>query len=177
MRKLKHWLLILLAIVFLFEAWLWRQLKPIVAWVVALIPLHAVKTRLAAGIERLPPALTLIVFVIPFIALLPLKFLEVWFIVKHQWLGAALVLILAKLLGLGLTAFIFEATKPKLMQMAWFRWLYEKVLGWLDWAHGLVDPIKQRIKMRMRIFAPGRAGRAFKLLWRIRRRMRVQPAE
>src|ERR1041385_8850318 len=96
-RKLKHWLLILLAIVFLFEAWLWRQLEPIVAWLVALIPLQGFKTRLAAGIERQPPAVTLIVFVIPFIVLLPLKFLEVWLIVQHQWLGAILVLILAKL--------------------------------------------------------------------------------
>ena len=30
--------------------------------------------------------------------------------------------------------------------MAWFRWLYEHVLVWLDWAHELVDPIKRRIR-------------------------------
>ena len=86
------------------------------------------------------------------------------------------MLILAKLLGLGVTAFIFDLTRPKLLQLAWFRWLYEHVLAWLAWAHGLVDPIKQRIRMRLRMFAPQRAGRADKLFWRIRRRMRARPA-
>jgi hypothetical protein len=176
MRRLTHSLLILLALVFLFEAWLWRHLEPIVAWLVACIPLAAVKTSLTTTIAKLPPAATLVVFVVPFILLLPLKFLEVWLIVKHQWLGAILVVVFAKLLGLGVTAFIFEVTKPKLMKLGWFRWLYERVLGWLDWAHALVDPIKQRIRRLLRIFAPGRAGRAFKLLWRIRRRMRAQAA-
>ncbi len=159
MRRITRPLLILLALIFLFEAWLWRHLEPIVARIVARIPLDAFKARLATWIERLPPAATLIVFVVPFILLLPLKFLEVWLIVKRQWFAAILVVILAKLIGLGVTAFIFEVTKPKLMQLAWFRWLYDKMIGWLEWAHGLVDPIRQRIRMRMRIFAPGR-GRA-----------------
>ena len=61
--------------------------------------------------------------------------------------------------------------------MAWFRWLYEHVLMWLDWAHDLVDPIKQRIKRLLRIFRPKRAGRAMRLLWRIRRRMRAARAD
>ena len=174
MRRLTRPLLILLALVFLFEAWLWRHLERIVGTVVAFIPLHAVKTWLATAIARLPPGATLLVFVIPFIVLLPLKFLAVWLIVQRQWFGAVMVLILAKLLGLGITAFIFEVTRPKLMQLGWFRWLYEWVLRWLDWAHALVDPIKQRIRKRLYIFAPHRAGRTFKLLWRIRRRMRAQ---
>ena len=35
MRRLARPFLILLAIVFLFEAWLWRHLEPIVEWIVA----------------------------------------------------------------------------------------------------------------------------------------------
>ena len=48
MRRLFRPLLILLALVFLFEAWLWSHLAPVVAWIVAHIPLRAIKTRLRA---------------------------------------------------------------------------------------------------------------------------------
>jgi hypothetical protein len=176
MRRITRPLLILLALVFLFETWLWEHLSPIVAWVVARLPWREFKAKVAAAIERLPPKATLVVFVIPFIVLLPLKFLEFWLLAHRQWMAAILVLILAKLLGLGVTAFIFDLTRPKLLQLAWFRWLYAHMLAWLAWAHGLVDPIKQRIRMRLRMFAPQRAGRALKLFWRIRRRMRARMA-
>ena len=176
MRYVSRALLMLLALIFLLEAWLWEHLSPIVAWVVARIPFHKLKEKIATTLANLPPAATLVVFVIPFIVLLPLKFLEFWLLAKREWLLAVLVLIFAKLLGLGVTAFIFDATRPKLMQLAWFRWLYERVIAWLDWAHALVDPFKQRIKMRLAMFAPQRAGRTFKLLWRIRRLIRARTA-
>jgi hypothetical protein len=176
MRRINRFLLILLALVFLLEAWLWEHLSPLVAWIVARLPLRALKEKIAAGISDLPPAATLVVFVIPFIVLLPLKFLDLYLLAHRQWLAAILVLVLAKLLGLGVTAFIFDLTKPKLLQLTWFRWLYEKVLTWLAWAHELVDPIKQRIRRLLTVFAPHRAGRAMKLFWRIRRRMRARPA-
>jgi len=50
------------------------------------------------------------------------------------------------------------------------------MLVWLAWAHGLVDPIKARIKRVFRMFSPKRAGRTMRLLSRIRRRMRAQAA-
>lgn len=176
MRRITRPLLILLALIFLLEAWLWEHLSPLVAWVVARLPWRELREKIAAAITNLPPAATLVVFVVPFILLLPLKFLEFWLLAHRQWFGAILVLILAKLLGLGVTAFIFDLTRPKLLQLAWFRWLYEHVLVWLAWAHRLVDPIKQRIRMRLAMFTPQRAGRAAKLFWRIRRRMRARPA-
>jgi hypothetical protein len=68
---------------------------------------------------------------------MPVEFLEVWLIVTQQWIAATVVLVLAKLAGVGITAFIFEATKDKLLQMAWFRWVYDFFI----WAHQKVDPI------------------------------------
>ena len=62
------------------------------------------------------------------------------------WLGALAVLALAKVVSLGVTAFIFDVTRPKLLQLAWFRALYDWVIWLLAWAHALVDPIKRRIK-------------------------------
>ena len=176
MRRLLHPLLILLALVFLVEAWLWTHLAPVVAWIVARIPLRAIKLAVAARIERLPPAATLVVFVVPILVLLPFKFLGLWLLAHGHWLDALVVLAFAKLAGVGITAFIFDLTRPKLLQLAWFRWLYERVMVWLVWAHELVDPIKRRIKITFRMFAPRRAGRTLRLLARIRRRMQASRA-
>jgi hypothetical protein len=183
MRRILKPLWILLAIVFLIEAWLWEHLSAAIKWAVSLIPLDKLKAGLARLVEKLPPWAVLIVFVVPFIVLLPLKFLEVYFIVHRQWVAAVFVLVLAKLLGLGVVAFIFDVTKPKLLQMAWFRWLYELMLVWLAKAHAIVDPIKARIKERLvafklrlaRLMGSGRSG-FLRRLARIRRRTQT-PAE
>src|SRR5437660_11163310 len=99
MRRILKPLLILLALFFLVEAWLWEHLRPLVAAAVNVIAWDKLKARLAALVDRLPPFAVLIVFVIPFIVLLPLKFLEVYFIVHRQWIATILVLVLAMLLG------------------------------------------------------------------------------
>lgn len=166
-------LLILLALVFLFEAWLWEHLAPVVGWVVARIPLRQMKARIAAWIEHLPPAATLVVFVVPVLLLLPLKFLGLWMLAHGFWLGALGVLAFAKVVSLGVTAFIFDLTRPKLLRLSWFRRLYERVVAWLAWAHELIDPIKRRLKQWLRMFSPKRASRTLKLLLRIRRRMQA----
>ena len=170
MRRLARPLLVLLAIVFLIEAWLWSHLEPVVEWLVRRIPLRAFKTWLAAAIESLPPAGALVVFAVPVVLLFPFKLVGLWLLAHKHWLAATLVLVLAKLFGLAVTAFVFEVTRPKLLQMAWFRQFYGQVLTALAWAHRLVDPIKRRIKVLLHVFGPKRAGRALRLLWRVRRR-------
>ena len=81
---LRRFLLILLALFFLFEAWLWEKLAPIVAWIVERLPFARLKQALARSIEELPPPATLVVFIVPFILLLPLKILEVWMLAQRQ---------------------------------------------------------------------------------------------
>src|SRR5262249_33208349 len=175
MRRLLHPLLVLLALVFLFEAWLWDISAPVVGWIVARIPLRVVKEKIAAGVARLSPAVTLVVFIVPVLLLLPLKFLALWMLAHDHWLGALAGLAFAKLMSVGVTAFIFDLTRPKLLQLAWFQRLYDRVMVWLAWAHALVDPVKRRLRIWFRAFAPGRAGRTLRLIARIRRR--VQAAE
>ena len=176
MRRLLRPILILLALLFLLEAWLWTHLEPIVAWFVAIIPLKRLKARIAAAIARLSPTATLIVFIVPFVVLFPLKVLEVWFLAQRNWTGAVLTLVAAKLLGLGLVAFIFDAARPKLLQMPWFRVFYDWMMWLLARAHALVDPLKSRIKLWLRMLSPERAGRTLRLFRRIRRRMRAARA-
>jgi hypothetical protein len=170
-RRITHPLLVLLAIIFLFEAWLWRRLGPIVEALVAWIPMRAVKARLAGLIRTLPPAATLVVFAVPVAVLFPLKLVGLWLLANKYWFTAGMILVLAKLVGVAVTAFVFEVTRPKLLQMAWFRWVYERVLIGLDWAHALVAPIKEQVRRLLRLFRSEQSGRALRLLWRIRRRM------
>jgi hypothetical protein len=191
MNRLTRPLWIILALLFLFEAWLWDRLQPIVARVVGLIPWGWIKPALVRLIARLSPQATLVVFVVPFILLLPLKFLEFWFLAHRQWVAAIVVLVLAKLIGLGVTAFIFEVTKDKLLQMAWFRRVYEFFLWARDWArekvapitrqlrewsHEVIRPIARRMRRWRRMLSPRHAGRFIERLMRIRRRMRLQRA-
>jgi hypothetical protein len=112
LRKLTRAFWVVLAVLFLIEAWLWDHLEPVVARIVALIPLEGLKAALVRLIHRLSPPATLVVFAVPFVLLLPLKFLEVLLIVKQQWLGTIVVLVAAKLVGLGITAFIDEGQAP-----------------------------------------------------------------
>lgn len=190
-RRLLRPLWILLALVFLFEAWLWERLAPIVAVVVRLIAWRELRAKVAAAIEHLPPYATLLVFLIPVLLLLPIKLLGLWMLAHGSWLGAVTTLVLAKIVGMGVTAFIFDVTRPKLLQLAWFRWLYQHVIVWLAWAHGLIDPVKQQLLARLApirrklasliwLLKPKRAGRFLRRVARIRRRMqqreRAHPA-
>ena len=179
MRRVLKPLLVLVALIFLIEAWLWEHLRPLVAAAVNVIAWDKLKARLAAAIERLPPYPTLLVFLIPPLILLPFKLLGLWMLAHGSWLGAMTVLVLAKLVGTGVAAFIFDLTRPKLLQLPWFRRFYEHILVWLEKAHALVDPIKLRIKRTVRryrwLLSPGRGGRFFRRLARIRRRMQAAP--
>jgi hypothetical protein len=186
MRRLLRPFWIALALLFLFEAWLWQRLEGLVSRLVALVGLPALKARLARAIERLPPAATLLVFLIPVLLLLPLKVLGVWLLARGSWLGAMATLVLAKIVSVGITAFIFEVTRPKLLQLAWFTRLYVVVLAGLAWAHRQTDPIKRQIRAfaattiapalrRLRSAASlsqgAGGGRVVRTILRIRRRM------
>jgi hypothetical protein len=192
MRRLLKPLWVLLALIFLFEAWLWEHLRPLVAWVVERIAWDRLKARAAAWLEHLPPYATLLVFLVPVVLLFPLKLVGLWMLAHGSWLGAMAVLGLSKVVSMGVTAFIFDVTRPKLLQLAWFRWLYEHVLVWLAKAHALIDPIKLRLRAAAaralepvrravrRLFwlaKPGRSGRFLRRIARLRRRAWVQPAE
>ena len=178
MRRIVRVLWVILALLFLLEAWLWARLAPIVAFLVSLLPMQTIKARTAAAIEALPPAATLVVFLVPIAVLLPVKIAAVWLLHGGHWLAGIGMLIFAKLAGLGVTAFVFELTRPKLMQLAWFARLYALVMRGLDWAHAMVDPYKRRIRQYTRMLRPRNAGRFYRHFMRVRRRMQhPAPAE
>ena len=170
-RRLLQPIWILLAVIFLIEAWLWDHLEPIVAGVVAKIPLRTFKHWLAERVDTLSPAMTLIVFIVPVIPLFPLKLVGFWLLAHEYWLSAVFTILFAKFLGVGVAAFVFDVTRPKLLEMGWFGKLYEFVLTLRAKAHELVDPIKQRIREVLQGDGDGWSSRMFRLVQRFRKRV------
>ncbi|TYO66415.1 hypothetical protein FXV83_11270 [Bradyrhizobium hipponense] len=169
LRRLLQPVWILLAIVFLIEAWLWDHLEPIVARVVAAIPLARFKQWLTERVDTLSPAMTLIVFAVPIIPLFPLKLVGLWLLTHEYWTSAVFTIVFAKMLGVGVTAFVFDVTRDKLMEMAWFERLYVLVLKLRVKAAELVDPVKQRIRELVAGNGEGWSSRTLRLIQRFRK--------
>jgi hypothetical protein len=172
LRRILQPLWVLLALIFLVEAWLWDHLEPIVARVVAWIPFRAFKLWLAERVDTLSPAMTLIVFVVPVIPLFPLKLIGLWLLMHEYWVSAVVTIVFAKFLGVGVAAFIFDVTRPKLLQMAWFKKLYGWVMGMRTRAREIVDPIIVRIKDAMGADRGGWSSRLLRMVQHFRKRVR-----
>ena len=170
MRRLLRPLWVLLALIFLVEAWLWDRVEPIIARVVALIPLPRLKAWLADRIAHLSPALTLIVFAVPVVVLFPLNFVAAWLLAHKYFVGATILFVFQKVLGVGIVAFVFDVTRDKLLQMGWFRALYTFVLDLRARALAIVAPLKLAIQQWMARFRR-RASPGF--IRRLRRRMQA----
>jgi hypothetical protein len=173
LRRLLQPIWVLLAIIFLIEAWLWDHLEPVVAWVVSALPLRAFKQWLAERVDTLSPAMTLIVFIVPIIPLFPLKLVGLWLLANEYWISAILVLVFAKFFGLGVTAFIFDVTRPKLLQMPWFEKLYGWVIALREKARAIVEPIKLRIRQAMSGAGDGWLSRLLRMIQQFRKRVQA----
>jgi hypothetical protein len=169
MRRLLQPVWVLLAIIFLIEAWLWDHLEPIVAWFVALLPLRSFKQWLAERVDTLSPAMTLVVFIVPVIPLFPLKLVGLWLLAHEYWISAILTIVFAKFLGVGVAAFIFDVTRDKLLQMDWFEKLYEFILQLRARATALVEPIKLRIVTALSGDGDSWSSRTLRLIQRFRK--------
>ena len=169
MRRLLQPFWVLLAIIFLIEAWLWDHLEPIVARVVAIVPLARFKQWLSDRVDALSPAMTLIVFAVPVIPLFPLKLIGLWLLAHDYWLSGVSTFLFAKMLGVGVTAFVFDVTRAKLLEMHWFERVYDLVLKVRAKAAELVDPIKRRIRELIAGNGEGWSSRTLRLIQRFRK--------
>lgn len=170
MRRALQPLWFLLAFIFLIEAWLWDHLEPIVARIVALIPLRAFKSWCAAKVVGLSPYSSLLVFIVPVVLLLvPLKFAEVYLLTHQLWISAIILIIASKFVGMGVLAFSFDVTRDKLLQIDWFRKLYTFLVDIRSRARDFVAPVMSRIKATIASFR-GPSERWMRFVQRIRHR-------
>lgn len=172
MRRLLRPVWFVLALLFLVEAWVWEHVRPLVSAVFGLVAWDKLKQSLRDATSSLRPYPALIVFAVPLVLiLLPLKFLEVYVIATGHWLLAGFVLLAAKFVGLGVTAFMFDTLQDKLLQIGWFRVLYDWFIWARDWAHAQVAPLKELLRRYVRWLKAQGGGKFFRHLTRLRRRV------
>lgn len=158
-RRLVGWLAaplrLLLALVILFEEWGWQPLQDLMARIGRLPVLR----HLERGIAQLPPYAALVVFLLPGLALLPVKLGAVWLIGHGQKLLGLGVIVLAKLLGTAVVARLFTLTRPALMRLAWFASLHAR---WSRWKQALLDWVRASMLWRQARALRARLRRAWR---------------
>lgn len=134
-----------LAVLFLIESWLWDNVKVGLVWLAHRLGLTRLEARLREFIAGLSAYATLAVFAVPALAILPLKLLAVGAIAHGHVITGLAVILAAKVLALGVTSFLFDISRDKLLQLSWFARLYDLVLRVRAWAHELVEPVRRRL--------------------------------
>jgi len=174
----------LAAVIILLEDWLWDDLARLAAAVGQLPVLRTIE----AFIAGLPPYVALIVFAVPSLFLVPVKLVALYFISHGQATLGLLTVLVAKVAGTALVARIFALTRPKLLRIKWFAWLYDRFVAFKAHVYGVIKSTavykaahKQhlRIKALLRVWLTRRRG-----FWRRRwsaavklSRRRKQPQE
>jgi hypothetical protein len=138
-----------LAVILLFESWLWDHVKEWLRALGRVLGVERFEEWLAGFVGRLSPPATLAVFAVPFLGVLPLKVVGVEFIAHGRVMAGVAVLFSAKTLALGVTAFLFDHCREKLLQMPWFARFYSLVLDARVWARELVAPLRSRLRAAM----------------------------
>lgn len=171
-----------LAILFLIESWIWDHVKEWLRQLERALGLERIERWLEGVVARLSPPMTLALFAVPMLGVLPFKVAALALLARgHVVLGLTFIF-LAKSLTLGVEAFLFDICRDKLLQMAWFARLYSVVLDVRAWASRLVRPLKLRA---MAVFARLRAkavalmeqtgGTFARRIARLRNAMRQKP--
>lgn len=111
------------AIIILLEDWLWDDLARLAAAIGRLPIFHQIESF----IVWLPPYPSLLLFGIPSLILFPVKFASLYLIAHGKPVLGFLVAAGAKVVGTALVARVFNLTKPKLIQINWFAFVYEKL--------------------------------------------------
>ncbi len=151
-----------LALIFLIESWLWDNVKE---WLRALekaLGLERIEPWLAGVVARLSPQMTLALFAIPMIGVLPLKVAALAILAHGHFVIGVVFVFAVKALTLGVEAFLFDICRDKLVQMQWFGRLYSLILDVRAWAAMLVKPYKTRlveIGRALRAYAQSVIGR------------------
>lgn len=135
-------LLVLAALIVLFEEFLWVHLTQFGALIGRLGIVRALETRIA----RLPAHFALPLFLIPVIALVPFKLLALWLIANGHAIVGIEVFIAAKVVGTAIAARLFVLCRPALMSKPWFASLYDAIMAF-----------------RLRVYTQVRRMRAYRL--------------
>jgi hypothetical protein len=111
--------------------------------------------KIKAGIERLGPYTTLVLFLIPLIVLEPFKPAGLYLVAKGHLTIGVVVVVVGELLKIGTVEQIFRIGRPKLMTIPAFAWTYTFVVAWLNWVKSLpaVQAVARQFREMKRILS------------------------
>jgi hypothetical protein len=147
-----------LALIFLFETWVWRKLVVFAGFVASLLPWERFRDESRRFVGRMPAIFSVLLFGVPLVVSEGGAFVSVVMMATgHVVMGMALYVGM-KIFGLLLVPVIFEITREKLLALRWFAYLYEKFEALHALAHRFVEPYKEAAKQWAReIVASARA--------------------
>jgi len=147
-----------LALIFLFETWVWRKLVVFAGFVASLLPWEQFRDESRRFVGRMPAIFSVLLFGVPLVVSEGGAFVSVVMMATgHVVMGMALYVGM-KIFGLLLVPVIFEITREKLLALRWFAYLYEKFEALHALAHRFVEPYKEAAKQWAReIVASARA--------------------
>ncbi len=140
----------------LFEELLWTWLGRLMAGLARWSPV----ARLEAAIHRLPPYAAMVLFILPWALVLPIKLAALWLIAVGRVTAGLLLFIGGEAFTVAFLARLYALCRPALHQLAWFVWAEGIVLGWSRWAHAWLDRIgllRQARKAAAQLLARARA--------------------
>ncbi|HJQ25512.1 MAG TPA: hypothetical protein VKA60_16450 [Blastocatellia bacterium] len=156
------------AILILLEDWLWDDLARLAAAIGRLPVFHQIETL----ITNLPPYAALFCFAVPSLLLIPVKLVALYFISHGHALSGLLTVIGAKVAGTALVARLFTLTRPRLLRINWFAWVYERFVAFKARIYAVIHSTaiyqaahRQMVRLRL-AFAAWKAKR--KGAWRRR---------
>ncbi|MBF0422710.1 MAG: hypothetical protein HQL73_06940 [Magnetococcales bacterium] len=132
---IKRVLIVFATLIVLFEEWIWDEITRLVTWLAS----RRLVARLERWIQTLSPIVTVLLFALPLVGLLPAKILAVYFLTHGQVMRGVVVLVVAKVIGTAVSARLFVLAKPKLMTFSTFVWIYTRVIRLKTWAHDRLE--------------------------------------
>ena len=115
-RPFRFVLLALLVLVIFVEEWGWRPLSALAARIARWPPLAALERRIRAA----PRHVALALFLVPALALVPVKLVALWLIDNGRTTLGIAVIIAAKVVGTAFVGRLFVLVEAQLMSFPWF---------------------------------------------------------
>ena len=131
---MKNLLLSILAIIVIFEEWLWDALAVAGQLFSRLLHLEKFDNWLLNA----SPKTALFAFLIPLIIVTPFNILAVFLLTHGAIIQGILLEIIVKLVGTLLISRIFRLVKVALLTFNWFAVIYNIISGVLHWAHDTI---------------------------------------
>lgn len=142
--------MLLLAVAFLFETWIWDRLVAASQWISDRIPWAAFRERARARFKKWPAIVSVLVFGLPFLIVEGGTTVSVILIALGHVVTGCVLYVFLKLALLTVVTVVFDLTKDKLMTLPWFVFLYEKLLALHQYASRIVAPYRESAMRTLR---------------------------